>query len=318
MEAFSAALLQGYPDAPPRPAVPPSPSPSFDAVIATALLTAGDFDRGLRYVVEGLAGSAAPADDPAWPDLVTRLAGHPFVAGLRARTYGYVGGPEALDVVLGLGDAGAPARRDWLLEHSTICRALRRRTLRLAEEIDLAAVRHPGAPVVGFGTGHARELSLSVAIRDGRTSAWLLEPNRRACAAAAAATRGLPALVTVGTLLDVLSGAVRTSGCALVYVPTLAEHLPEGPLFEVLGAMVPWLRPGGVAVLPFYTALPDAGFLRHVGGWRPNVLHAADVLVAARELDGVEARLEHDEAHGLAFLHLQRKATDSPGAFVVG
>jgi hypothetical protein len=315
MEGSSAVVVEGYTDAP-MPVMTPTRS-AFDAVIATALLTAGDTDRGLRYVVEGLAGSHVPVDDPAWPELLQYLAAHPFVTALRARTYGYAGGPEALDVALGLGDAPT-VRRDWLIEHSTACRALRRRTLRLAQEIDLAATRHPGAPVVGFGTGHARELQLSAAIRDGRASAWLLEPNRRACNAAAAATRGLPALATTGTLLDVLSGAVRTSGCSLVYAPTLAEHLPEEPLFEVLGAMVPWLRTGGQVVLPFYTALPEARFLRQVADWRPNVLHAGDVLLGARELVGVEARVEHDEAHGLAYLYLLRSAADVRRAFVVG
>jgi hypothetical protein len=318
MEAFSVAVVEGYTDAPP-PVITP-PRSAFDTVIATALLTGGDPDRGLRYVVEGLAGSPAPVDDPAWPELLQCLNAHPFVKALRTRTYGYSGGPEALDVALGLGgSAGAPpVRRDWLIEHSTVCRALRRRTFRLAQEIDLAAVRHPGAPVVGFGTGHARELQFSTAIRDGRAAAWLLEPNRRACNAAAAASRGLPAIATTGTLLDVLSGAVRTSGCSLVYLPALAEHLPEEPLFEVLGAMVPWLRTGGQVVLPFYTALPDARFLRHVADWRPNVLQAADVLQAAGELDGVDARVEHDEAHGLAYLYLLRSAAGVRRAFVMG
>lgn len=316
MECLSAAVVTGYADAPP-PAIPP-PSQAFDAVIATALLAAADVDRGLRYVVEGLAASPAPVDDPAWPELARRLAGHPFVAATRARTYGYAGGPEAVDVALGIDDRGGPpSRRDWLVENATICRALRRRTLRLAAEIDLAATRHPGAPVVGFGTGHARELQLSVAIRDGRASAWLLEPNRRACTAAAAASRGLPALATTGTLLDVLSGAVRTSGCSLVYVPTLAEHLPDEPLFEVLGAMVPWLRAGGQLVLPFYTALPDARLLQHLADWRPNVLPAHDVLFAARELDGVEPRVEQDDAHGLAYLYLVRSTAGSRRGFVV-
>jgi hypothetical protein len=318
MEGSSAVVVEGYAGAP-IPVITPPRSP-FDAVIATALLTSGDTDRGLRYVVEGLAGSPAPVDDPAWPELVQYLAAHPFVAALRARTYGYAGGPEALDVALGLaeGPSASPSRRDWLIEHSTVCRALRRRTFRLAQEIDLAATRHPGAPVVGFGTGHARELQLSAAIRDGRASAWLLEPNRRACNAAAAASRGLPALTTTGTLLDVLSGAVRTSGCSLVYVPTLAEHLPEEPLFEVLGAMVPWLRTGGQVVLPFYTALPDARFLRQVADWRPNVLHAGDMLLGARELVGVEARVEHDEVHGLAYLYLLRSDASVRRAFVMG
>ena len=316
MEALSAAVVTGYTDAPPRSIAPPSTT--FDAVIATALLTAGDLDRGLRYVVEGLAAGPAPLDDPAWPELARRLAAHPFLAATRARTYGYAGGPDALDVALGIDASGQPPRRrDWLVENATICRALRRRTVRLAQEIDLAAARHPGAPVVGFGTGHARELPLSAAIRDGRASAWLLEPNRRACTAAATASRGLPALATTGTLLDVLSGAVRTSGCSLVYVPTLAEHLPGEPLFEVLGAMVPWLRSGGQLVLPFYTALPDARLLRHLADWRPNVLPANEVLLAARELDGVEPRIEHDEAHGLAYLYLLRSAAGIRRGFVV-
>jgi hypothetical protein len=101
-------------------------------------------------------------------------------------------------------------------------------------------------------------------------------------------------------------------------VPTLAEHLPEEPLFEVLGAMVSWLRTGGQVVLPFYTALPDARFLRQVADWRPNVLHAADVLLGARELAGVEPRVEHDEAHGLAYLYLLRSGASVRRAFVMG
>jgi hypothetical protein len=286
----------------------------FDVAIACALL-AGDPDRGLRYVAEGLAAGPPPLDDPAWPDLLKRLEQHPFVSANRAREYGYAGDPRVVDAALGLAaGTGVDARRDWLLGEATICRAIRRRTQRLAQEIDLAAARHAGAPVVGVAAGHARELAFSVAVRQRRVAPSLLEPDARAHAAARRLLADLAVESRHVPLFDVMSGAVRPSGCSLVYAPTLAEHLPLDSLLDVVAATVAWLRPGGQVVVPFHTALPEAGFLRWVAGWTPNVLRTLDVLEEAREIDGAVARVEQDAAHGLAYLYLERAAVSIVGS----
>lgn len=272
------------------------------------MFASGDDDRGLRYVANHLDEANPPLGDPSWPALVKRLGSHPFVAASRARTYGYAGDPPVADVALGVGPtAPDPAhRRDWLLEQSTICRGILRRTMRLAEEIDLAAKREPGARIVGIAPGHAHELLFSNALRDETVSASIVEPDGRAWWAATHLLGRLPVATRHATLSDVLGGTVRLPGCSLVYVPTLAEHLPLDTLFDLLATLCGWLQPGGQVVLPFFTSLPEAGFLRWIADWRPNVLRAGDVLARARELEGVAPRIEHESAYGLAFLHLER------------
>jgi hypothetical protein len=282
----------------------------FDAGVACSLLAAGDEDRGLRYVACNLDEREPPLGDPSWPELVRRLGSHPFVAASRARAYGYAGDPPVSDVAVGVGPAAPdPARRrDWLLEQSSICRGILRRTMRLAEEIDLAATREPGARVVGIAPGHAHELLFSSALRDERISASIVEPDGRAWWAATHLLGRLPVATRQASLSDVLGGTVRVPGCALVYVPTLAEHLPPDTLFDLLATLAGWLQTGGQVVVPFFTSLPEAGFLRWVADWRPNVLRPADVLARARELEGVVPRIEQEAAFGLAFLHLERIA----------
>lgn len=282
----------------------------FDAGVACSLFAAGDDDTGFRYVACNLDETHPPLEDPAWPALVERLGSHPFVAASRARAYGYAGDPPVSDVALGVGPAAPdPAfRRDWLLEQSTICRGMLRRTMRLAEEIDLAATRSPGASIVGIAPGHAHELLFSNAVRDERVTASIVEPDGRAWWAATHLLGRLPVGTRHASLSDVLGGTVRLPGCALVYVPTLAEHLPPDTLFDLLATLCGWLQPGGQVVAPFFTSLPEAGFLRWIADWRPNVLRAGDVLARAREIEGIAPRIEHETAYGLAFLHLERLA----------
>jgi hypothetical protein len=279
----------------------------FDARHACALLDA-DPDGGLRYTVRGLGVAAPVADDPAWPELLRLLSRNPFVAALRARSHGYAGDPPVTEAALAshTDPAAAGAPRSWLAQHSTICRALRSRTLHLAQVIDATAAHVPGALITGIAAGYAPELRLSIALRDGRARATLLEPDARACSAAARLSGGLPVTTRRATLADMLSGAGRVHGSALIYVPTLAEHLPLETLGELLGALSTGLAPGGSVLMPFYTAVPEAGFLRWIGGWQPHALPAPLLKHQVAGIDGVVSQIEHDPVPGLAYLTLRR------------
>jgi hypothetical protein len=295
----------------------PAAAAPFDVVVACALLTSGQLDRGLRYTVEGLAGVDAPPDDPAWSQLLELLGQSAFVAGARRPPRGDAGGPRLLDAVLGLAPASGidALRRDWLLEHSSISRALRRRTLRIAQELERAAARAPGAPVAAFGAGHARELLLSTAGRAGRIPATLYDPDPSAVAVAARAVEGLPVAVRRASVSDVLAGAARGHACALVYLPSLADQLPFELVLDVLAAVVTWLRPGGRVVLPFFTMLPESAFLEWTTDWHPMARRAPQVSALARQAVGVATRLEYDTADGLAYLclDLPERGSARPG-----
>jgi hypothetical protein len=282
-------------------------SAPFDARHACALLAA-DPDGGLHHVVRALRAAPPEPEDPAWPQLLQLLSGNPFVAALRARAHGYPGDPPVTEVALAshTDPAVAGAPRSWLAEHSTICRALRSRTLHLAQTIDDTAARAPGALITGIATGYAPELRLSMALRDARAQVTLLEPDARARSAAARLAAGLPVTTRHATLADVIGGTARVGGSALVYVPTLAEHLPLDTLADLLGALVPWLCPGGAILMPFYTAVPEAAFLRWIGEWQPNVIAATELKRQVAAAEGVVAQIEHDPVPGLAYLTLRR------------
>lgn len=307
---------------PPSPAREPARTPvadeSFDPARACSWLDSGAIDSAMRYVIGGLgdggaaarAGGRSPQD---WQELLRRLAQEPFIARSRERAAGYGGDPAALDSVLELaadGPAVSPLGRvlhAWLSQHSLTFDALRRRHAYLTREIDSAALRDPGAPIVGFFAGRARELQASAEFRAGRVQACVIDYDADAlagCAGGAAVDR----LTTCrATLAQVLSGELRMFHCSLVYVPDLAMHLAPPTLGAVLETLVDWLRPGGEIVVAAFAELPERGFLDFAADWQPNTLRIDALLRLVRDVDGVVTSLRRDPTSGLAFLHLARR-----------
>lgn len=284
----------------------------FDPALACALLHGPDLDAGLRYVLQGLE-HAPPGGDAAWLELVALLAQTPFVAASRGRARGYAGDPDMLDALLGSAAVAdiTPFGRGsqaWLARHSQLAKALRRRTDWLTQQIDRAAHEAPSGHIVGLHAGSAHELFASDVVRTGVARATLLEYDLQAIDALRARALAQAPQVDVHrvSLADVLGGECRLFDCALVYAPSLASHLPAATVRDLVDALLTWLRPSGRLVVPVHTALGERGFLEHVAGWRPNVVVAERLLLGITTRRGIAARVEHDHAHGLAYLDLTR------------
>lgn len=284
----------------------------FDATLACALLRGPDLDAGLNYVLQGLDGATPPALPP-WLELVALLSQIPFVAACRARARGYAGDPATLDLLLGLTPASDASPfgltcHQWLATRSATAAALRRRAEWLTRQIERAALDVPGAHVVALHAGHAHELLASPAVAAGSVRATLVEYDVRTIdtLCARAAQLSVPIDVQPGSVADILGGECRRFDCALVYAPSLAAHLPTATVRELVDVLLTWLRPGGRLVLPVHTVLAERGFLAHVADWHPNVVLPERLLSGVVTRRGIAARVEHDHAHGLAYIDLTR------------
>ena len=311
------------------PAAPPlrSPAVAGDAESALASLRSGHVDAGMREALRCLAQDVDPTGSarrsrPAAAStgrraLLRCLEENPFLRAARDPAYGYAGDPALVDLALGVARLPADttplglAMYRWMCEHSPTFGAFRARRQHLAARIDRAAGWHPGALVAGLFAGHARELAESRAWREGRVAVRLLDFDRRALDGAQAACQnhgqGQVRLATRGTsLVELLAGRAPLADCALIYAPSVAEHLPDETLAQLLEALLPAVRPQGEIVVPAFTRLPEPGLLEDAGDWRPNTRRREHLLRLARDLDAT-ACVHEEPPFGLAYLHVQRQ-----------
>ncbi|MCU0760519.1 MAG: hypothetical protein MUF07_15170 [Steroidobacteraceae bacterium] len=317
-----AALI---PERAPLPApLPRPPAAVGDAALALASLRSGHVDAGMRLALQWLAqdvdpkGSARrprPAAASAEAELLRCLAENPFLRAARAARRGYAGDPDCIDLALGHGRLPAEtttlglAMYRWMCEHGATFGALRARRRHLAARIDRAAAWHPGAPVTGLFAGHARELAESRAWREARVAMQLVDYDTDALEQARVEHDAQGRVATRhAALADLLAGRIPFADCALVYAPTVADHLPDDTLARLLAALAPALRPQGEIVIPAFTRLPEPGLLEHAGDWWPNTRSRERLLRLARDLDEVAAVVHEEPPLGLAYLHLQRQS----------
>ena len=302
---------------------PRSPVAPGDPEAALASLRSGHVDAGMREALRCLAhdvdpqGSARrprPAAASAPPSLLRCLEENPFLRASRTPPYGYAGDPSVVDFALG--QARLPADTTslglsmyrWMCEHSPTFGAFRARRRHLAGRIDRAAAWHPGAAVAGLFAGHARDLTESRAWREARVPVQLIDYDTRVLERARAVHAEHGRLATrATTLADLLAGRLPLADCALIYAPSIADHLPDETLARLLESLLPALRPHGEIVVPGFTRLPEPGLLECAGDWQPNTRGRERLLRLARDLEDVGAMVHEEPPLGLAYLHLQRQ-----------
>jgi SAM-dependent methyltransferase len=274
-------------------------------------LLAGDVDQGMPAALRCLA------EDRADGALLRLLRENPFLRAALAPPNGYEGDPTVIDLALGV--AALPpdttalglAMYRWMAAHGTTFAAFQARRCHLAARLDLAGDRYPGAAAVGLFAGHGRELSASRAWRQGRVGVQLVDFDARVLARARHDNAAWGQLGTrEGTLAEILAGRLALADCALVYAPTVAEHLPDNTLSELIAALVPALRPGGELLIPAFTRLPEPGLLELAAQWEPNTRSLARLRALARGLDDAVASIHDAPALGIACLQVQRRPRD--------
>ncbi len=308
--------------------IPANECPVRDAAAILQLLESGRIDEGMRAACLYLAerreahaeGDSLRLDPaPAGQALLLRLRENPFLRAALAPAYGYEGDPVVLDLALGVAPMPADttplglAMYRWMAGYSTTFAAWRARRQYLADCLDRAADRHPGAPVVGLFAGHGRELPVSRAWREARVAVQLIDFDTRVMERALRSNAAWGSLTTrPGTLAEMLSGRMPLSGCGMIYAPFVAEHLPDNTLAQLLAVLVPALRPGGEIVIPAFTRLPEPGLLELAADWQPNTRSLSGLKRLARDIDEAKAELHDEPALGIAFLHLRRQIADKP------
>lgn len=293
-----------------------------DAERACALLVSGAIDAGMRLAVALLgrlsAAAEAPstaADSPSLGRLLTLLRQNPLVSWGRSQHYGYPADPVFVDMGLGLAQLEAQqtelgmAMYSWMLDQSSICKALRLRRDYLARCIDSIAIAEAECRAVSLFGGHAREIHASHRIRTGAVAASLVDYDTQVLARAASAADYAPAtpLHTCQATLDaMLSGQVRLYDCSLLLLTSVTEFLDKNTLSQLLQSLLDWLRPGGEIVMAAFEELPESGFLDLAVDWRPNTLSLPALLALTRELEQADARVFGENEGHLGYLHVRR------------
>lgn len=144
---------------------------------------------------------------------------------------------------------GAALRLNLTTTGMPFARALRRRRHSLASLIDSVAVPTGKARILCVGAGHARELALSVAARNGAIARFVaFDPNREALQVLRRDHPRVPIELVCKPLRWLLVGNQGLGSFDLIYGAGLYDQL-SGGLARILTTMLcGWLVPGGLLV----------------------------------------------------------------------
>jgi SAM-dependent methyltransferase len=214
--------------------------------------------------------------------------------------------------VYGLAPAEVPsARADAIhrfLTSGPACRALRHRRQHFARLVDETAAERIGARVLSMGCGHARELEISAAAREGRLGAFVgFDADTEALATAERDYARLG--------FSAGDGTPSPRGFDLAYSSGLLDSLDDAAAARLVESLLQAVRPGGRAVVSgFLPGLADAAYLEALMDWTlvfRTEAELVELVSGAPSTRLSEISIAYDDAGTIAYLALRRKRPPS-------
>lgn len=271
----------------------------------------------------GAAWSAFVAQHIAPHPLMQMMRRCPLTARCAMRPRGYAGDATMIDYIYGV-QAPSPGALDPVgravfsfAVSAPACRAVRYRRYRLAALLDRAAAEHiarglGGVRVLSVAAGHARELDLSVAFRNGLVAEYVaLDQDVESLSLieqsyASAGVKTLPLSVRA-----LVSGKHELAGFDVVYAAGLYDYL-DTPLAKRLTArLFDCLAPGGKLLYAnFANDIPNVGYMETAMDWWLRFRDREELLELTQEIKPEEiAASQHylDPDGNIHFLELERR-----------
>ena len=262
-------------------------------------LTSGRIDAGMRRIVETLAALRESLPAERWRALCSSPRLRPIRSVLHedphawrghAKPRGYAGDPVLLDYVYGCAPLPEGTSRFgrnvylWAAEHSSAFRSVRRRRAALAEMIDAAAARRPGARVLSIAAGHLREAQLSSAVANRDLGELVaLDHDSHSLDVVRASFAGLPVRCVQGTLGELVAGRLEPGEFDLIYAGGLFDYLPDPIARRLTTVLASRLAPGGELVIGNFSRCREAGYMEAIMEWFLVYRSEAEMLSLAEE-----------------------------------
>jgi len=200
----------------------------------------------------------------------------PFTRRCFYKPRGYAGDARMLDYVYGDtedDDSTALGRR--LLEGAVdrpAPRAVRHRLDLLAAAIDEAAERRRDPRVLAVASGHLREATRSIAVREGRVREIVaFDQDARSLARVARDFAHQRVTAVQGQVRDLITGrrASQLGSFDLIYAAGLYDYLVDEAAWRLTRSLFTLLRPGGrLLIANFLPGIPDRGYMESFMDWR--------------------------------------------------
>jgi extracellular factor (EF) 3-hydroxypalmitic acid methyl ester biosynthesis protein len=250
--------------------------------------------------------------------IATLLDEDPYTRRARQKPRGYAGDAVMLDFVYeGTADDLSPVGRA-VFAATTGSRsgdAVRERRRRLAALVDDVASTTELPTILALASGHARELDVSVAVRDGRVGRWLcidqdgesLRVIRARLARATVAWAGVETVV--GSVRQILGGGLTLPPADLVYAAGLFDYLDDRVATALLGRLVGACKPGGrVLIANFANDSTDRAYMESFMDWWLLYRGEDDLLRLAEATRlPVVARTFRDDSRRAIYLELSKR-----------
>jgi hypothetical protein len=286
-------------------------------------LTSGRVDAGMRRIVETLAALRSSLPPERWRALCNSPRLRPIRSVLHedpqshrghAKPRGYAGDPVLLDYVYGCAPLPEGTSRFgrnvylWAAEHSSAFRSVRQRRAALAEMIDAAATRRPGARVLAIASGHLREAQLSAAVA-GRDLGELvaLDHDSHSLDVVRSTFAGLPVRCVQGTLGELVAGRIEPGEFDLIYAAGLYDYLPDTIARRLTTVLSSRLAPGGGLVIGNFAHCREAGYLEAIMDWFLVYRTEEELLSLAGEVQEHVLRTWTDEEGVMRYLAVERR-----------
>jgi SAM-dependent methyltransferase len=246
--------------------------------------------------------------------LAALLLQDPYTARAFAKPRGYAGDAVMLDYLYGTHEVDPATLTPvghavWTATTGAAsAEAVRDRRRRLAATVDAVATRCAGAEILSVAAGHAREIELSQAFREGRVSRWrCLDQDTESLEAI---TRRHPHDARVEAIRCPVRNLLRegVSGSAdLVYTAGLLDYLGNDVARALLERLWAAVRPGGqLVVANFANDSRERGYMEAFMDWWLIYRAEDDLRSLGSTLDGAALRIFRDETRRTVWLEARR------------
>lgn len=245
----------------------------------------------------------------------------PFTSHSFSRPRGYPGDAGLLDFVYRHEDARSAAEAaseagrtvmDFTVNVSA-CEAVRERKELLAQKIDEAAERRPGAHVLAIACGHLREAESSVALKQGKVARLLATDQDQISLDKVSAYRGsISANIDVRNLSvrNILAGRHGLGEFDLVYAAGLYDYLEARVAARLTASLFKLLNPGGRLLIPnFLMGVHEEAYMEVYMDWYLLYRTRSEIEAFADEIapESIASRSYFEDASGtIGYLELER------------
>lgn len=293
-------------------------------------LTSGDdVSDSIWRLCAGLCAIRSRSPKSRWNAIAKECREHPLIDLLHQDPYaaraftkpcGYPGDAGVIDYVYRMSPSLEQRRRLTPLGSAILnvtmevplAHAVRERRRLSARQIDIIAARKRRPTIMAVGAGHAREVVLSTAVREGRVGRFLaIDQDERSLGVIRDEYGSLGVECLALSVQDILQGSRPPGEADLVYALGLYDYLTETVAQRLTSDLFQTLAPGGTLLIANLTpGIVEAGYMEAVSDWHLTYRTPKELEGVADGIDASEilrCELWTDDFGCVAYLRITRR-----------